>query len=470
MKKTIKEISINNLILDVKNARYGGDVAVNQRDAIFKLFQIKDMKRKVLNLARHIAEHGLDPTELLLVFPYKNKPNNYLVPEGNRRTLAMKLLYNPSLAPDDVYRQKIEKLTSPKVKRSVSKVQCSVLPNRKSSDKWVYLKHTGQNDGVGRVDWDGRSTDAFRARTGERKSAGRQILDYIEADKGFSSEIKKSLNKVDITNISRLFQGSPAKKAFGLVLKNGFLESAIPLDEFRNIVECVLGIMLEDDFKVKNIYLKEDQEKFIKNKIPTDILPSRENRLIDDKTWQLSHLDVKSLTNEQKHGIKPISNKKKAKKKSVRSKPQSENRSHLIDFTLRVTDKRCNKIYDELKNELDVHNSPNAVAVLFRVFLELTCDFYIKENRFYISNTRKLLKQSDNLRTKAQNIADNLHSKNALTDQEASALRKLASSRDELTSVDSLNKYVHASELSPRPKELNILMDNWSPLFKAIWK
>ena len=468
MAKKIKEIGINDLFFDVQNARYGGEVVENQREAITKMFQIKDMDKKIYNLATHIATHGLDPSELPLALPFKPEiggPSKYLVPEGNRRILAIKLLHNPNLSPLNSYARKFAVLSTAKVKRSMSTVQCSVLSDRKTADLWVDIKHTGQNDGVGRVDWDGRATDAHRERTGKQKSTGRQVLDYIAADKSFSSQIRSKIDQIDITNLTRLFQGSPAKIAFGLVQKNGVLHSAVPLDELRRVIEFVADQMLDNDFNVKQIYHKEDQEKFIKDKIPKDILPVDESFLGKDKTWQISNLDAKILTKEQKKGTHP-----RVINKSVQSKRQSQDRMFLIDFSLRISSRRINQIYGELKRQLKVHDTPNAVSVLFRVFLELSCDWYIRKGPLKRKDNGKLVASGDSLKVKVENIAHDLQEKNFLDREQATVIRKVASSDDEIVSVDSLNKYIHSSALSPNPKDLNRLMDNWAPLFQAIWK
>jgi len=469
MKSKIKEIEINALILDVENYRYGGGVTANQREAVAALLHIKDMGKKILKLAEHIAEHGLDPTELPLVIPLKKgKSTQYIVTEGNRRLLALMLLRNPGLAPSDVYRKKVEKLTSPTIKRSLEKIFCSVVPDRATSDMWVYNKHTGENEGTGRVSWDGLATDAFRMKHGHVKSAGRQVLDYIEADKGFSSDIKNRISEIDITTLTRLFQGSPAKKAFGLVSKNGLIESVTPLNDLRGLIEHTVNLMLESGFNVKKVYHKADQEKFLNENVPADMLPSKNNVLGGGETWKLSNLDTKGLTKEQKQGKTP--KKVSAATKTTRSNAQSKHRDKLIDFTLKIRNKRINAIYGELKNNLSVHGSPNAVSVLFRVFLELTCDWYIEKNKVTRSDNNKLLTRDVKLRIKVEHIANDLDANKLLTKTEASAIRKVASSKNELASVDTLNQYIHASELSPIPTEQNTLMDNWAPLFKAVWK
>lgn len=468
MTKKIQEIGINDLLFDIQNARYGGEIVESQREAITRMLQIKDMDKKIYNLAAHIVKHGIDPSELPLVLPIKTgkgKPSKFLVPEGNRRILAIKLLHNPNLSHLNSYSKKFTALSTSKIKSSLSKIQCSVIPDRKTSDLWVDIKHTGQNDGVGRVEWTGPATEAHRVRVGKKKSTGRQILDFIEADNFFSSQLKGKINKVDITNLTRLFQGSPAKTAFGLVQKNGVLHSAIPLDELRTIIEFVTEQMLENDFNVKQIYHKEDQENFIKNKIPNEILPIDESFLGKSNTWQVSNLDTKNLTNEQKKSSRP-----QVRKKSVRSKPQSQDRTYLIDFSLKVSNKRINHIYGELKKELNVHSSPNAVSVLFRVFLELSCDWYIKKSKLKRKDNGKQIQSDDPLKFKVGNIEYDLRQKNLLEKEQATAIRKAASSDDELVSVDSLNKYCHSSSLSPNPKDLNRLMDNWAPFFQAIWK
>lgn len=99
MKRVIKSIPLDLIKLDQDNVRFGGDVAQSQREAIELIMADPDDGKKLLRLANHIAENGLDPTELQLVTP--DGDSNYVVLEGNRRLTALKLLQKPDLCPDE---------------------------------------------------------------------------------------------------------------------------------------------------------------------------------------------------------------------------------------------------------------------------------------------------------------------------------------------------------------------------------
>ncbi|HHJ1694425.1 TPA: hypothetical protein ACQGUE_006064, partial [Pseudomonas aeruginosa] len=95
MKRNIKSIPLNLIKLDQENVRFGNDIAQNQREAIDLIMADPEDAKKLLRLAEHIAENGLDPTELQLVTP--DGDGNYIVLEGNRRLTALKLLQKPDL-------------------------------------------------------------------------------------------------------------------------------------------------------------------------------------------------------------------------------------------------------------------------------------------------------------------------------------------------------------------------------------
>src|SRR5690606_31229022 len=84
--------------------------------------------KKILRLAEHIAQHGLDPTELQLVTPTDDE--SFIVLEGNRRLTALKLLQKPDLCPDEkllkgfINAQKLLNGNLP------SEIECSVVKSR----------------------------------------------------------------------------------------------------------------------------------------------------------------------------------------------------------------------------------------------------------------------------------------------------------------------------------------------------
>ncbi len=60
-------------------------------------------------MAKDIAEHGLNPLELLALITLDDTKAGYYVSEGNRRICAIKLLNDPELAPAK-HRKTFEKI------------------------------------------------------------------------------------------------------------------------------------------------------------------------------------------------------------------------------------------------------------------------------------------------------------------------------------------------------------------------
>ncbi len=82
MKRNIKSIPLNLIKLDQENVRFGNDIAQNQREAIDLIMADPEDAKKLLRLAEHIAENGLDPTELQA--PRAAFASNHRTPHMNR--------------------------------------------------------------------------------------------------------------------------------------------------------------------------------------------------------------------------------------------------------------------------------------------------------------------------------------------------------------------------------------------------
>lgn len=465
-RKDIQEIDIYDILLDADNARYGESSAKSQKDAIDKLLSSEpNMLRKVMKLVEDVVEYGIDPTELLLVFPVKDHgKTRYIAAEGNRRVLAMRFLLNPDLAPSAAIKKRLEQLTSKQLQNSLQKVQCSVMPDRSSTDHWVQLKHTGENDGIGRVNWTSVASNAFQHKRGKERNQGLQILDYIKADDSFDPDLKEVAQNIGVTNLARFFQGKPAKDAFRYKKQDGKLKSNISLPKFRGFVETVVREMDPvTGFNVGQIYHRDDQVKFIKNRLPDSIRPSSAD-LVDE--WTIATLNDGDLNKEQLGSDGKALKKKPARKRSASSRA---NRKFVIDDALRITDAKINELYLELRNHLDVDKVPNAVSMLTRAFIEANCNYYIDNNSVRSSSGHTLSTSDKNrkLKEKAQAVATHLEGLKKLTQSQARAIRAEANGPE--ASVDSMNMLVHSYLLQPKVRDLNRHMDNWMPLIRVIW-
>src|SRR5579863_6195342 len=139
-----KTLKIDSLDLDLQNPRI--TVASDQRDAMQKI--INEQKVKLINLAESIAVRGLNPMDRLLVLPW-GRAGKFVVIEGNRRVLAIKLLSNLSLVADldmsDAFRKRLQKAAHTFDVRTIEPVDCFEVTDRAQGNDWVRQRHMGED-------------------------------------------------------------------------------------------------------------------------------------------------------------------------------------------------------------------------------------------------------------------------------------------------------------------------------------
>jgi len=493
MKRQIQSINLNLVVLDQENVRFGGDVAQSQREAIELLMADPEDGKKILRLAEHIAQHGLDPTELQLVTPTDNE--SFIVLEGNRRLTALKLLQKPDLCPDEkllkgfINAQKLLNGNLP------TEIECSVVKSRSAGDMWIELKHTGQNNGVGRVNWDSDIRDERRARQTGIDSVGRQIRNIIKNNQGvFSKQSLDDVLDIPVTTLTRLFSSKPAQEMFQLKIDNRQLAPLVSLEFIAPAVEYAIDLFSKHDYNVNDIRSADDRKKFI-DRIPEEIRPialvaeknskstSEDGKYTDSKnptpvdgipsmigteTGGNSSADPGEISSLPDDKAAPAGSK-------IRAKPSSRARKYLIPWSLSISNSRINEIYRELRKDIEVDQCPNATAIAFRVFIEVTCDEYVlgqkkTENPVLRTDNKKLVTESDALETKVKAVVQHLESMRLLDKKQAKAIAKRAGTHDQVGSVDHFNQFIHSAATPPIPSELKDIADEYRPMLEAIWK
>lgn len=201
-KPDYRTIKVLDLLLHRENPRHVPKEG--QEDTIAYLLQSEE----VYNLARHMAKHGINPLEVLAVFP--DEDGNLIAAEGNRRLCAAQLLTDPEKAPEGNDRVRFRALSAKSV--DVSEVNVVVFADYETAQPWLQVLHDGEQDGVGRRRW--KPEQKARATTnGNTNSLAVALLDYAVAQGLLSASDRSG---VRVSTVTRYLQNPGVREALGL--------------------------------------------------------------------------------------------------------------------------------------------------------------------------------------------------------------------------------------------------------------
>ncbi|RJP21524.1 MAG: hypothetical protein C4520_09545 [Candidatus Abyssobacteria bacterium SURF_5] len=441
----IKEIPLANLLLDVENPRH--DLVESQKGAIQAM--LDDQQDKLLHLAEDIIEAGPNPSEALLVIPHLGNANLYVVLEGNRRITALKILETPAILDGDTPRQlreKFRKLSLLYKRNPVDRIPCAIMQNRKAADRWIRLKHTGENQGRGVVAWGAKEVARFNERLG-KKSPALQVVDFVKDKIEAKSDLRKRIEEVSVTNLMRLLKDPYVREFLGIEIAGGEVKSdLLPEETLKGLKKIVIDLA-DNRINVNDIRSKTDRVDYIETFRKGDV-PDRSKQ--SAAQWGLESakenvFDVKKETTGK------------------RSKPVYTKRKTLIpsSFIIKIDHPRINSIYRELK-KLDLDVYPNAGAIAFRVFFELSIDHHIEKNNLPIHENSTLSK-------KAEAVMTDLKKKKLLQENQLKPIHVAISSPHSLLSIDTMHAYVHNKHLLPKPRELKQAWDEMQEFVENLW-
>lgn len=438
------DLSIDEILLDLKNPRH--DVVVGQREAIIQMAKVQ--KDKLYRLAKDIIENGLNPTDIPLVIPYEKDKSKFIVVEGNRRITAIKLLITPQILEksDTKLASKFKVLGRKLDIKQIEPFKCIAFKSRRASGKWVELKHTGENNGIGTVTWGATEQARYLERQGKKNTA-LQAIEFVNKHGDLKDISKEQLEKIRITNLVRLLGDKDVQEFLGIKIQDGKIVSVLTKDEVLKGLQRIIVDLAIKKIKVGDIYLKDNRKEYIEGferqhrPNPTKIVAkpwNLDSRKIPEKT--VSHKKVRTLSKDRKYLI-PTSCK------------------------LSINEPRINDIYIELKNHLVVDSTKNAVAVLYRVFIEFSVEAFLEKHQL------KKISTTDPLYKKLKKIAEYMEADQLLSEDELKPVF-VASSLDNkhsLFSTNTFNAFVHNKKYNPIPSELKSTWDNFQPFIEKLW-
>jgi len=432
-------ISLADLLIDAQNPRLP-QPNIGQREALQAIARHQGSKLQAL--AKDIVHYGLNPAELSIVMPLGDQLNRYIVLEGNRRLTALRALENPEFLVDAISAgllAQIRRLSKRYQNAPIDPVPCLVVKDREEARHWIELRHTGFRGGAGIIPWSSEDAARFKARGGALE-VHLQALDFLESRGDLTPEERR---KVPATSFKRLIETPAVRAKVAIEVQEGKLK--VLADE-KHVAKALLYIahdLASGKKKVKDIYTKQQRQDYA-DKLPSEI--------------------VVTPTLKSGHGVEVSSGVAYAKPKKPPTAKSPRTRDKLIprDCVLNVTDNRLREIEIELRH-LSLEDNSNAVSVLFRVFLELSVDAY--------AETKRLPAAADpTLRSKLQQVANDLIAKKKLTSAQAVPVRRACSKDSFLApSVTLMHAYIHCQYVFPAPGDLRRHWDSLQPFIVGVW-
>jgi len=447
MAKT-KIIKLVNLQVNTENYRF--EPVASQKEAINLM--INSLGPKIYTLAEHIVDNGLNPNDRIQVVLSSHDSTKYNVVEGNRRTVALKLINNPDILDSKSHlnlKKKFQKLKDKAGKNLITEVECTVYDNPSEADKWIKLKHAGQLDGAGTVPWDSKQISRFEEKVEGKSSLSLQVVKLLEKSDIVDNEIKLNLKSLKVTNLDRLISDPKVREFLGIEINNGIIQSKIETEEVIKGLSHVVKDLMDPNFKVTKIYTKEDRNDYINN-FPKIQIPDKTK--IASKPWQFNSTSTPAPLPAQS---KPKVNSKERKTLIPRS------------FKLTINQSKVNNIYHELTT-LDVARYTNATAVLFRVFVELSVDCYLEEHKL-IKAPSAAKSELTSLQQKINVVASHMDSKGFADSAICKGIKSEIKDKNDIMGIDTWHAYVHNNKFSPKHKNLITTWDNIESFIAVIW-
>lgn len=445
-------ISIKNLSLWDENARFP-DKYFNKTEKELIEYFLSKKDFKLAELAEEVVnEFDLPQLEKLVIYELNGKN---IVLEGNRRLAVYKLLDNPELTNNVKLKNKLNGL---KLRIKINddfKLECLITKDKDQGLRYIDRKHLRGNNEVSWGDNERAHHNARRGNASQKELLKVAITKRIK-NLVFPEELKEQvLGHGFVTTFWRLIEQNPAWSTFGFSLDdNGELQTKDK--DFDEKLKVIIFDVLQ------------------KGKFNNKLFSRLNTKEIESYLKQIAKKDYKRVADEIKKQTKTdlFGKESTSVQKSNgtnRSIPKSSLRNYLIPKTcvLQIQETKINNIYCELKNDLLIDDSknavPNAVGVLFRVFLEISLDYYAKMNSHGF-------KKNDTINQKISWVVKSLENKK-YDKKKFNNINKVGSATGQKSylSIENFHEYVHSTTTQPSSSELKSKWDNLQEFFEILW-
>lgn len=385
-------IHVDNILMDEENPRH--DI-INGQSEILN-WHVEHLGSKLITLMRSVAQNGLSEIEKVLVMPMPELKGKFVVKEGNRRLAAIKLLFNPALCEDAVFRRRIESVSISE--KLTFDVDCVVSKDRERVLWMMGLRHLGLQGGAGTANWG--AAEKGRHNLNETGTArywrSLEFIEYAQANNLITDQQAARLNE-KITNLDRLVPSDQFKRALGVSYsKDRQIIKTLPKHIFDKVLANILEEFSQPDFKVKDVYADADKTDFIESAVTkaAQQLKDAEGGSPGISGGQVetpkfgAHPGRPTTTESSK----PLPESPKPEDKTaddkiidglypkVRRQPDPSNRDKLFIGKLSIpsNESKCNKLYNQI-DDLKLSEHGLVIACAARSLVDISSRIYIEK-------------------------------------------------------------------------------------------
>ena len=136
---------------------------------------------------------------------------------------------------------------------------------------------------------------------------------------------------------------------------------------------------------------------------------------------------------------------------------------------LDIDDVRISKVFKELKGML-LNTFPNAVAVLLRVFVELSVDCFIERNNLLPEGKLTSSSTRESLAMKIEKSVNKLEDMGKINSDFAKGILDEMNDKNSSLGIDTMNSFVHNYHFSPKAESLCTGWDNIERFLTILWQ
>lgn len=426
----IQRVRLNDLIVNRANDRHGELIS---QDAAFE-WLLTHRGLHMRNLAKDIVQ-----SQQIYEPPLVREENGkFVVYDGNRRVTALKLLGEPQMAPSQDWAEFFSELRSAWNGEFPEDIECQVEQDRERLDEILYRKHTGQQSGVGQSQWDAEAKSNFQKRTGKNTKV--DIAEEIERLLRSAGRLHEN-DRIPRSNMKRLLSAEQFRNRAGIAVEKNKLKFTHDEEKVLGALEKIARDLISKRITLDNLWDNDAKRRYLDELDRSGVLPTAADALRDKR-------DAKAAQG---------ASAKASSKRGMGKATEPEKRRTLIrnlDFGLQQShhNRRALDIFSELQHRLRFNDHDNAIAVLFRVLLELSIEIYIEQKKVLD------VQRGDKLSKKFSKALTHMHSAGLIDKKYHDNLKKFEQS-EPLFSTHTLHAYIHSPDFFPSDHHLKNMWD-----------